>query len=178
MYMFSKKSLLDIWDNWFCEGTNRKALRRVKRASALWHSGKRISKIRAVMMNNRNIRRFSCEIYPQAVLGEGLYIPHCVGITVGKTAVIGKHCIIFPNVVFGAEYSPARKNPSGRRHPKCGDYCIFGANSSIIGAITIGHHVTVGAGSVITKDIPDYAIVVGNNRVVGFKDRINDEKEL
>ncbi|MBR3144994.1 MAG: serine acetyltransferase [Clostridia bacterium] len=94
-----------------------------------------------------------------------MYIPHFVGIVIGNTAEIGENCTIFPGVVFGAKYSPKKENPNGRRHPKCGNNCVFGANSSIIGDITIGNNVTVGAGAVVTKDIPDNSIVVGVNNI-------------
>ena len=85
---------------------------------------------------------------------------------VGNTTVLGKNCTIFPNVVFGARYSPNKKESKGRRHALVGDNCTFGANSSIIGNITIGNNVIVGAGAVITKDIPDNSIVIGNNIII------------
>jgi serine O-acetyltransferase len=118
-----------------------------------------------MLLNKRNTYLYGCDIYPQATLGKGLYIPHFVGITIGNTAILGENCTVFPNVVFGAAYSPNRKNPSGRRHPKCGDHCVFGANSSIIGAITIGDNVTVGAGAVVTKDVPSDSVVVNVNDI-------------
>ena len=167
--MSIRSMLLDIWEEKICEGINRQALRRYTKASRLWHSGPRLNKIRAMLLNKQNIRRYGCDIYPQAVLGAGLYIPHFVGITIGNTTELGADCVIYPNVVFGAAYSPHRPNPAGRRHPKCGDRCVFGANSSIIGAITIGNDVTIGAGSVVTKDVPDGAIVTGCNEIVGYK---------
>ncbi len=163
--MSIKTRLIDSWEN-YIESTNRKALKRIVKASRLYHSGSFLNKIRAMRIHNKNIKLFGCEIYPQAIIGEGLYIPHCTGIIVGSTTELGKNCTIYPNVVFGAKYSPNKKNPKGRRHAKCGDNCVFGANASIIGDITIGNNVTVGAGAVVTKDIPDNAIVVGNNRII------------
>jgi len=45
----------------------------------------------------------------------------------------------------------------------------FGANSTILCGIKIGQYVLIGAGSVVTKDVPDYALVVGNpGRVTGW----------
>jgi len=163
--MLAKNKLIDIWEN-YIESTNRKALKRIIKANRLYHSSRIVNKIRAMRIHNKNIKLYDCEIYPQAKIGEGLYIPHCVGIVVGSTTQIGKNCTIYPNVVFGAKYSPHTENPKGRRHARCGDNCVFGANSSIIGAITIGNNVTVGAGAVITKDIPDNAVVVGYNKII------------
>ena len=168
--MSFKASLLDIWENQVIEGTNRKALASFQKATKLWHKGGLLNQLRAMRIHNRNIRHYNCEIYPQANIGEGLYIPHCVGIVVGSTTVIGKNCTIYPNVVFGASHSPKDVAVIGRRHAIVGDNCTFGANTSVIGAISIGHDVTIGAGAVITKNIPDYAIVVGVNQIIGYKE--------
>ncbi|MCQ2455376.1 MAG: serine acetyltransferase [Clostridia bacterium] len=161
-----KSFLIDVWEEKIIEGTNRKALKRIIKANKMYHQGNFLSKFIAMKIHNSNIKKYGCEVYPQATIGEGLYIPHCVGITVGSTTVLGKNCTIFPNVVFGAKYSPSEKNPNGRRHAKCGDNCVFGANSTILGDITIGNNVTVGAGAVVTKDLPDGVTVVGNNKII------------
>ena len=56
--------------------------------------------------------------------------------------------------------------------PTIGDNVTIGANVVIIGEITVGNNVTIGAGSVIIKDVPDYAIVVGNpQRIIGYNKR-------
>ena len=48
----------------------------------------------------------------------------------------------------------------------------LGANVVVIGKITIGNNVTIGAGTIINKDVPDNAIVVGNPmRIVRFKNK-------
>lgn len=158
-----RDKLMPFWHDDICERVNRQANRDVVRASKLWHSGNKFKMVWAMLLHARNIKRYGCEIYPQATIGENLYIPHCTGIVVGNTTEIGDNCVIFPNVVFGATYSPSRKNPQGRRHAKVGNNCVFGANSSIIGAITIGDNVTVGAGAVVTKDVPSNTVVVGHN---------------
>lgn len=165
--MKCKEKLINAWENGLFEGVNRKALKRYVKASRLYHSGGRIKQAIALIKNKRNTLKYGCDIYPSAKLGEGLYIPHFVGIVIGSTAQIGDNCTIFPNVVFGAAYSPSKPIPRGRRHPKCGNNCIFGANSSIIGDITIGNNVTVGAGAVVTKDVPDNTLVIGVNKQIG-----------
>lgn len=167
--MSIKSILLHIWNDRLFDGVNRKALKRYLKASKLYHEGGYFKKSVALLLNIRNTKLYGCDICPSAKLGNGLYIPHFVGIVIGKTTEFGDNCTVFPNVVFGAAYSPVRNNPEGRRHPKCGDNCTFGANSSIIGAITIGNNVTVGAGAVVTKNIPDNAVVVGVNRIISQK---------
>lgn len=47
---------------------------------------------------------------------------------------------------------------------------LLGANSVILGAVRIGKYAVVGANAVITKDVPDNAIVVGTNRIIRIKD--------
>ena len=168
--MSIKEKLLYFWNDTISEGTNRKAVKRFMKANRLYHKGNKTFQVIAMLMNNRNIKKYNCEIYPQATIGDGFYIPHCVGIVVGSTTVLGKNCTLYPNVVFGAKLSPNDKAPVGRRHAIVGDNCVFGANSSIIGDINIGNNVTVGAGAVITKDVPDNAVVVGVNKVIGFKE--------
>jgi serine O-acetyltransferase len=165
-----KTKLIDLWE-YYIEKTNHKALNRIIRANRLYNSGNMLQKFFAMRLHNKNIIRYGCEIYPQAQIGDGLYIPHCVGIVVGSTAQLGKNCTLYPNVVFGAKCSPRTTAPEGRRHAKCGDNCVFGANSSIIGDINIGNNVTVAAGAVVTKDIPDNAIVTGYNKIVAFCER-------
>lgn len=174
--MTIKSRLIDFWNNQIFDGINRKALKRYTYASALYHRGGMINQFIALLLNRRNIRLYGCDIYPSAKLGKGLYIPHFVGIVVGSTTELGDNCTVFPGVVFGAAYSPTRSNSSGRRHPKCGNNCTFGANSCIIGAITIGNNVTVGAGAVVTKDVPDGATVVGVNRIL-FPNIQGEERE-
>ena len=168
--MSFKDRLLYFWNDTISEGTNRKAVKRFMMANRLYHKGGKLSMFVAMLINNKNIKKYNCEIYPQATIGDGFYIPHCVGIVVGSTTVLGKNCTLYPNVVFGAKLSPNGEVPEGRRHAIVGDNCVFGANSSIIGDITIGNNVTVGAGSVVTKDVPDNAIVVGVNKIIGYKD--------
>ena len=161
-----RKKLLHIWNDDICERVNRKANKDVIKASELWHSGGKIKMLRAMRLHARNKKRYGCEIYPQATIGKNFYMPHCVGIVVGSTTIIGDNCTIFPNVVFGARYSAKEANPKGRRHAKVGNNCTIGANSSIIGDITIGNNVIVGAGAVVTKDVPDNTIVVGVNKLL------------
>ncbi len=168
--MSLKAKLIDVWEDTI-ERTNRTALKRIIKANKMFLNGNLFQKFIALRIHNRNIKLYGCEVYPQAKIGEGLYIPHCVGIVVGSTAQLGRNCTIYPNVVFGARYSPKEENPKGRRHAKCGDNCVFGANSTIIGDITIGNNVIVGAGAVITKDIPDNAVVVGHNKIVSYVEK-------
>mgnify|MGYP002854910396 CR=1 FL=1 len=95
-------------------------------------------------------------IYP-GTIGPGLMIYHVGGfIHVGSNVRIGKNCTLLPGVVFG-------KKTEIQESPKVcvGDNCYFGLDSKIFGPLNIGNNVTVGANSVVTKDIPDNAVVAG-----------------
>ncbi len=69
-------------------------------------------------------------------------------------------------VCIGGRYDHLHRK--GHAHVKSG--VLLGANSVVLGTVTIGEHAKIGAGAVITKDIPPFAIVVGNNKIIGFED--------
>lgn len=151
---------------------NKLCVNRVLRAAKIYKKGG-LYKIIALFMHKKNRRKFNIEIYPQVDIGK-IIIPHAVGIVIGKTASIGDGTVIMPNVVVGARFSPTVENPKKRRHAIIGKNCILGANSVIIGDITIGNNVTIGAGAIVTKDVPDNSVVVGHNIVkVKSKNEVN-----
>lgn len=94
-------------------------------------------------------------IYPN-VFGPGLHIVHYGYIWVDNSSIIGKNCTILPRVLLG------KKQP-GIPTPNIiiGDDCYIGTGTTILGPIKIGNNVTIAAGSVVTKDVPDNAIVAG-----------------
>jgi acetyltransferase-like isoleucine patch superfamily enzyme len=89
------------------------------------------------------------------------------GLTVGDDVFIGPH-VCFTNDIY-----PRAKIWSDEKVVKTvvKDGVSIGANSTIIAGIKIGKYAMIGAGAVVTKDIPDYALVVGNPaRIVGRVD--------
>lgn len=84
-------------------------------------------------------------------------------------SVIKKNAWIGPNVIFTNDKYPNSKNgKSNLKGPIIGEYAKIGANSTILPEIRIGKHALIGAGTVVVKDIPDYAIIVGNpSRKIG-----------
>lgn len=96
-------------------------------------------------------------IYPNTC-EMGVYIPH-IGdmIWVKTSAKIGKNCTLRPGVVIG------KKNDEDAwdMPVEIGDNCNFGLGVKVFGKIKIGNNVSIGANSVVTKDIPNNAVAVG-----------------
>lgn len=86
-------------------------------------------------------------------IGGGLLMPHPNGIVIHPGAVIGPNCLIFQQVTIGAGSKPG--------FPKIGGHVDIGAGARILGGITIGDHVKVGANSVVIEDVPSNCTVVG-----------------
>ena len=98
------------------------------------------------------------DIHPGAKIGHNFFIDH--GFTViGETAEIGDDVTIYQNVTLGGT------NPStgigGKRHPTLGNNVVIGSGAQILGPVVIGDGAKVGANSVVTKDVPPGATVVG-----------------
>ncbi len=96
------------------------------------------------------------EIHPAAVIGRGFFIDHGMGVVIGETTEIGDDVTLYQGVTLGG----TGKEP-GKRHPTLGDHVIVGAGAKVLGAIQVGHHVRIGANSVVLKPIPDHSTVVG-----------------
>ena len=96
------------------------------------------------------------EIHPGAILGTGLFIDHATGIVIGETAEVGDDVTIFHGVTLGGTSSDP-----GKRHPTIGDRVIIGAGAKILGPIKIGDDSRIGANSVVVKEVPAGASVVG-----------------
>jgi serine O-acetyltransferase len=105
------------------------------------------------------------EIHPAARLGRGLFIDHGMGIVIGETAEVGENVSLLQGVTLGGTSTRREK-----RHPTLRDNVTVGAGAKIIGAITIGENSRVGAGSVVVRDVPPNAVVVGVPGRVTYKD--------
>lgn len=105
-----------------------------------------------------HINRFltGVEIHPAAEIGRNVFIDHGMGVVIGETAVVGDGCLIYKGVVLGGTTTEKTK-----RHPALGKKVIVGSNACVLGNITIGDYVRIGSGSVVVKDVPPHATVVG-----------------
>ncbi len=95
------------------------------------------------------------EIHPGAKIGKRLVIDHGVGVVIGETAVIGDDCIIFHGVTLGGI-----KFDKIKRHPTVGDRVLIGAGAKVLGPLSIGNDVKIGANAVVMKDVTEGATIV------------------
>ena len=97
-----------------------------------------------------------------AVIGDGVKIQNNVSVYDG--VVVEDDVFLGPSMVFTNVINPrafvARKDEYRRTLLRRG--CSIGANVTIVCGVTVGEYAMVGAGSVVTKDVPPYALVYGN----------------
>ena len=103
------------------------------------------------------------EIHPGAKIGKNLFIDHGMGVVIGETSDIGNNVTIYHMATLGG-ISPSINSDNQRntkRHPTLMDNVIVGSGAQILGPVTIGRNAKIGANAVVTKDVPDNAIMVG-----------------
>ena len=105
-----------------------------------------------------NFARFitGIEIHPGAKISEGLFIDHGAGTVIGETVEIGKNVTLYQGVTLGGT-----GKEKGKRHPTIGDNVVVASGAKVLGSFTVGHNAKIGAGSVVLKEVPPYATVVG-----------------
>jgi len=91
-----------------------------------------------------------------ALIGPGLYIGHFGNIILHGEVVIGSECNLSQGVTIGVSGRGARRGV-----PQIGDRVYIGTNAVVVGGITIGNDVLVGANTLVIIDIPDHCTVVG-----------------
>lgn len=97
------------------------------------------------------------EIHPGAKMGSCVFIDHGMGVVIGETAEIGDGCTIYQGVTLGG----TSLEPGTKRHPTLGPGVIVGGGAKILGGFTVGAGARVGANSVVVKEVPAGATVVG-----------------
>ncbi len=103
------------------------------------------------------------EIHPKAKIGKNLFIDHGMGVVIGETSEIGDNVTIYHMVTLGG-ISPSINSDSQReikRHPTLMDNVVVGSGAQILGPVTIGKNSKIGANAVVTKDVPDNAVMIG-----------------
>ena len=96
-----------------------------------------------------NIFLTGVDINPNAKIGKGLVISHGVGLVLGGDVVLGEDCLLHHGATLGA---PTTERIA--QCPKVGDRVTIGAGANLIGGITVGSDAFVGAGALLTVDVP------------------------
>lgn len=122
----------------------------------------------ARMISSFARRRTGIEIHPGAKIGYGIFIDHGTGVVIGETTEIGNNVTIYQGATLGGT-----GKDTGKRHPTVESGVMISAGAKVLGPITIGRNAKIGAGSVVLRDVPANATVVG---VPGVVVRLNGER--
>ena len=110
------------------------------------------------------------EIHPAAKIEGGVFIDHGSGVVIGETAEIKKGVVMYQGVTLGGT-----GKEKGKRHPTIMEDVVISAGAKVLGGFTVGKGAKIGASSVVLKEVPPYATVVGiPGRVVRVR---NPEEE-
>ena len=103
------------------------------------------------------------EIHPKAKIGKNLFIDHGMGVVIGETSEIGDNVTIYHMVTLGG-ISPSIDSDNQRdvkRHPTLKDNVVVGSGAQVLGPVVVGKNAKIGANAVVTKDVPENAVMVG-----------------
>jgi len=103
------------------------------------------------------------EIHPKAKIGKNLFIDHGMGVVIGETSEIGDNVTIYHMVTLGG-ISPSIDSDEQRdvkRHPTLKNNVVVGSGAQVLGPVTVGENAKIGANAVVTKNVPENAIMVG-----------------
>lgn len=110
---------------------------------------------------------FYCDYGKNIEAGKHLFVNYnCTILDVAKVK-IGDNCLLAPNVAIYTAGHPVHPDTRASMYEygkevTIGDNVWIGGNAVICPGVHIGNNVVIGAGSVVTKDIPDWAIAAGN----------------
>ncbi|MBW3605158.1 MAG: serine O-acetyltransferase [Actinobacteria bacterium] len=102
---------------------------------------------------------YTVDIAYQAEIGPGLVLRHPMGVVIGKGCTIGRDVTILNGATLGNRFSGDHDRPDGS--PTVGDGVLIGTGAKVVGPVAIGDGCTVGANSVVTRTIPQGAVVAG-----------------
>ena len=103
------------------------------------------------------------EIHPGAKIGKNLFIDHGMGVVIGETSEIGDNVTIYHMATLGGIAPSINSNDQRniKRHPTIEDDVVIGSGAQVLGPVTVGRCAKIGANAVITKDVPETAVMVG-----------------
>lgn len=98
------------------------------------------------------------DIHPGARIGSNFFMDHGF-VVIGETAEIGDNVTMYQNVTLGG--TNPTSGEGGKRHPTIESNVIIGSGAQILGPIVVGERARIGAGAVVTDDVPAGATMVG-----------------
>ena len=103
------------------------------------------------------------EIHPGAKIGKNLFIDHGMGVVIGETSDIGDNVTIYHMATLGGIAPSINSNDQRniKRHPTIEDEVVIGSGAQVLGPVTVGRCAKIGANAVITKSVPEKAVMVG-----------------
>ena len=103
------------------------------------------------------------EIHPKAKIGKNLFIDHGMGVVIGETSEIGDNVTIYHMVTLGGISPSINSNEqrNTKRHPTLKNNVVVGSGAQILGPIIVGENAKIGANAVVTKNVPEKAVMVG-----------------
>ena len=103
------------------------------------------------------------EIHPRANIGKNLFIDHGMGVVIGETSEIGDNVTIYHMATLGGISPSVNSNEQRniKRHPTLKDNVVVGSGAQILGPVIVGKNAKIGANAVVTKDVPENAVMVG-----------------
>ena len=103
------------------------------------------------------------EIHPRANIGKNLFIDHGMGVVIGETSEIGDNVTIYHMATLGGISPSVNSNEQRniKRHPTLKDNVVVGSGAQVLGPIVIGKNAKIGSNAVVTKDVPENAVMIG-----------------
>jgi len=128
------------------------ALQAFRVSNWLWNKGRFDL---ALLLQNNSSALLQVSIHPSAGIGTSVFLDHGTGVIVGPFVEIGDEVTIMQNVTIGRKDTPAG------RAPTIGRGVYISAGATILGDIKVGDFAKIGAGAVVTKDVPGGCTAVG-----------------
>ena len=103
------------------------------------------------------------EIHPAAKIGKNFFIDHGMGVVIGETSEIEDNVTLYHSVTLGG-ISPSINSGEQRgvkRHPTLKNNVVVGSGAQVLGPVIVGEFAKIGANAVVTRDVPEHAIMVG-----------------
>jgi len=103
------------------------------------------------------------EIHAKAKIGKNLFIDHGMGVVIGETSEIKDNVTIYHMVTLGGIAPSINSNDQRhvKRHPTLEDNVVVGSGAQVLGPVVVGKNAKIGANAVVTKDVPENAVMIG-----------------